>query len=132
MADPSRADLRGFIWNQLKGELFGARFNQKGLAFASYYYGESDSPYFPSDIDNYAIGIIGQERNYSDEIQDEAYLFIPFDEEYYQAMAKVIEKRFLNWQGQDFNEDTLEPSELAQAMMKYLNCGMYLLPIYEG
>ena len=34
------------------------------------------------------------------------YLFIPFDEDYYQAMAKVIEKRFTNWQGQDFDEDT--------------------------
>ena len=56
--------------------------------FASYYYGELDSPYFPSDIDDYAIGIIGQERNYSDEIQDEAYLFIPFDENYYQAMQR--------------------------------------------
>ena len=32
-------------------------------------------------------------------------------------MAKVIEKRFVNWQGQDFDEDTLEPSELAEAMM---------------
>ena len=68
-----------------------------------------DSPYYPSDIDNYAISVIGQERNYSDEIQDEAYLFIPFDENYYQTIAKVIEERFVNWQGQDFDEDTLEP-----------------------
>ena len=128
MADLSRADLRSFIRDQLKGQLFGALFNQTGLAFASYYYGESDSPYFPSDIDNYAIGIIGQERNYSDEIQDEAYLFIPFNEEYYQAMAKVIEKRFMNWQGQDFNEGTLEPSEVAQAIMEYLDCECTYFP----
>ena len=128
MADLSHADLRSFIRDQLKGQLFGALFNQTGLAFASYYYGESDSPYFPSDIDNYAIGIIGQERNYSDEIQHEAYLFIPFNEEYYQAMAKVIEKRFMNWQGQDFNEDTLEPSEVAQAIMEYLDCECTYFP----
>ena len=120
--DVESVDLRVFIRDELEGQLFGSLFNQKGLAFASYYYGENDSPYFPSDIDNYAIGIIGQERNYSDEIQDEAYLFIPFDEEYYQAMAKVIEKRFMNWQGQDFNEVTLEPSEVAQAIMEYLDC----------
>ena len=49
MADLSHADLRSFIRDQLKGQLFGALFNQTGLAFASYYYGESDSPYFPSD-----------------------------------------------------------------------------------
>ncbi len=37
-------------------------------------------------------------------------------------MAKVIEERFENWQGQDFDEDTLEPSELAEALMEYLDC----------
>ena len=126
--DVASVDLRVFIRDELEGQLFGSLFNQKGLAFASYYYGENDSPYFPSDIDNYAIGIIGQERNYSDEIQDEAYLFIPFDEEYYQAMAKVIEKRFMNWQGQDFNEVTLEPSEVAQAIMEYLDCECTYFP----
>ena len=52
MADLSRADLRGFIRDQLKGKLFGALFNKEGAAFAGYYYGEADSPYFPSDIDN--------------------------------------------------------------------------------
>ncbi|MDY4167542.1 MAG: suppressor of fused domain protein [Fournierella sp.] len=128
MKDLKRADLRGFIRDKLNGKLFGALFNKLGLAFASYYYGEPDSPYFPSDIDDYAIGVIGQERNYSDEIQDEAYLFIPFDEGYYQAMAKVIEKRFTNWQGQDFDEDTLEPSDTAQAIMEYLDCECTYFP----
>ena len=126
--DPASVDLREFIRDELDGQLLGPLFNQKGWAFASYYYGEPDSPYFPSDIDNYAISIIGQERNYSDEIQDEAYLFIPFDEETYQAMAKVIEERFINWQGQKFDEDTLEPSDLAQAMMVYLDCECTYFP----
>ena len=128
MADLSRADLRGFIRDQLKGQLFGALFNKEGAAFAGYYYGEADSPYFPSDIDNYALEYFGTEQYYSDKFQDEAYLFIPFDENYYQAMAKVIEKRFVNWQGQDFDEDTLEPSELAEAMMEYLDCECTYFP----
>lgn len=59
MADLSRADLRGFIRDQLKGQLFGALFNKEGAAFAGYYYGEADSPYFPSDIDNYALAYFG-------------------------------------------------------------------------
>ncbi len=126
--DPSSVDLREFIRDELDGQLVGPMFNKIGRAFASYYYGEPDSPYFPSDIDDYAIGVIGQERNYSDEIQDEAYLFIPFDEDYYQAMAKVIEERFTNWQGQDFDEDTLEPSELAEALMEYLDCECTYFP----
>ena len=127
-ADPASVDLRVFLRDELEGQLFGSLFNQKGQGFASYYYGENDSPYYPSDIDNYAARIIGQERNYSDEIQDEAYLFLPFNENYYQAMAKVIEKRFVNWQGQDFDEDTLEPSELAQATMEYLDCECTYFP----
>ncbi len=127
-ADPAGVDLREFIRDELDGQLVGPMFNKIGRAFASYYYGEPDSPYFPSDIDDYAIGVIGQERNYSDEIQDEAYLFIPFDEGYYQAMAKVIEERFTNWQGQDFDEDTLEPSEVAQAIMEYLDCECTYFP----
>ena len=126
--DPAGVDLREFIRDELDGQFFGSLFNQMGRDFASYYYGEPDSPYFPSDIDNYAIGLIGQERNYSNEIQDEAYLFIPFDEDYYQAMAKVIEKRFVNWQGQDFDEDTLQPSNLAEAMMEYLDCECTYFP----
>ena len=131
-ADPASVDLRVFIRDELDGQLVGPMFNKMGRAFASYYYGAysngQESPFFPSDIDNYAIGVIGQERNYSDEIQDEAYLFIPFDEDYYQAMAKVIEKRFTNWQGQDFDEDTLEPSELAEALMEYLDCECTYFP----
>ncbi len=127
-ADPAGVDLRAFIRDELDGQLVGPMFNKIGRAFASYYYGAPDSPYFPSDIDNYAIGVIGQERNYSDEIQDEAYLFIPFDEDYYQAMAKVIEERFENWQGQDFDEDTLVPSELAEALMEYLDCECTYFP----
>ena len=128
MADLSRADLRGFIRDQLKGKLFGALFNKEGAAFAGYYYGESDSPYFPSDIDNYALEYFGSEQYYSDKFQDEAYLFIPFDENYYQAMAKVMEKRFVNWQGQSFDEATLEPSDLAEAMMEYLDCECTYFP----
>ena len=127
-ADPASVDLRAFIRDELDGQLVGPMFNKIGWAFASYYYGEPDSPHFPSDIDDYAISVIGQKRNYSDEIQDEAYLFIPFDEDYYQAMAKVIEERFTNWQGQDFDEDTLEPSELAEALMEYLDCECTYFP----
>ena len=43
-------------------------------------------------------------------------------------MAKVIGERFTNWQGQDFDEDTLEPSEVAQAIMEYLDCECIYFP----
>ena len=44
------------------------------------------------------------------------------------AMAEVIEERFANWQGQDFDEDTLEPSEVAHAIMEYLDCECTYFP----
>ena len=127
-ADPAGVDLREFIRDELDGQLVGPMFNKIGRAFASYYYGEPDSPYFPSDIDNYALEYFGSEQYHSEKFQDEAYLFIPFDEDYYQAMTEIIEERFTNWQGQDFDQDTLEPSELAKALMEYLDCECTYFP----
>ena len=126
--DPVSVDLRAFIQDELDGCLFSVLFNQQGRAFAGYYYGEGDSPCYPADVDDNALRFFGPERYHSDEFQDEAYLFIPFDEDYYQAMAKVIEKRFTNWQGQDFDEDTLEPSDTARAIMEYLDCECTYFP----
>ena len=127
-ADPASVDLRAFIRDELDGCLFSVLFNQQGRAFAGYYYGEGDSPYYPADVDDNALRFFGPERYHSDEFQDEAYLFIPFDEDYYQAMAEVIGERFENWQGQDFDGDTLEPSEVAQAIMEYLDCECTYFP----
>ena len=127
-ADPASVDLREFIRDELDGCLFSVLFNQQGRAFAGYYYGEGDSPYYPADIDDYALKYFGPSRYHSNEFQQEAYLFIPFDEKYYQAMAQVIEERFANWQEQDFDEDTLEPSEVAHAIMEYLDCECTYFP----
>ena len=50
-ADPANVDLR----DELDGCLFSVLFNQQGRAFAGYYYGEGDSPYYPADVDDYAL-----------------------------------------------------------------------------
>ena len=126
--EPASVDLREFIRDELDDCLFSVMFNQQGRAFASYYYGEGDSPYYPADIDDNAFSFFGAEKYHSEEFQDEAYLFIPFDEDYYQTMAKVIDERFANWQGQSFDEDTLEPSEVADALMEYLDCECTYFP----
>ena len=41
---------------------------------------------------------------------------------------KRQKERFANWQGQDFDEDTLEPSEVAHAIMEYLDCECTYFP----
>ena len=73
--------------------------------------------------------MIGEVRNYSDEIQDEAYLFIPFDEVYYQAMAKVIDAEFANWHGQRFDEKTFEPSRSFSVARRVARLRMHLFPV---
>ena len=58
-ADPASVDLRAFIRDELDGSWSARCFNKIGRAFAAYYYGRAaDSPYFPSDIDDYAIRVI--------------------------------------------------------------------------
>lgn len=127
-ADPAAADLRVFIRDELGGQLISSLFDPYGQRFADYYYGDGSEPYFPADIDDYALTYFGPARYHSDEFQEEAYLYIPFDEDYYQAMAKVIDARFANWQGQDFDEGTLEASPLAEALRRYLDCECAYFP----
>lgn len=127
-ADPAAMNLRAFIRDELGGQLLSIRFTPQGQRFAGYYYGDGSAPYFPGDIDDYALKYFGPARYHSDEFQEEAYLYIPFDEDYYQAMAKVIDRRFVNWQGQDVDEDTLKPSPLAEAMRRYLDCECEYFP----
>lgn len=87
----ANVDLRLFIKEKLNGSLTKALFNKEGRSFADYYYGwyygANEHPFFPGDIDNYALEYFGAERYHSDEFKEEAYLFIPFDNEYYQQMA---------------------------------------------
>ena len=95
-SDPEGTDLRPFIRDELGGRLFSALFDEEGEAFARAYYGDGD-PCYPSDVDAHALAYFGPERYHSDEFQDEAYLFVPFDEDYYQAMARVIQSRWDQW-----------------------------------
>ena len=39
----------------------------------------------------------GRERLESGEFQDEEYLFVPFDEEYYQGMKKYMDRTYYEW-----------------------------------
>ena len=98
-ADLSHLDLRPFIRDELDGQLFFPLFDEEGAAFARWYYADEEKdPYYTGDIDEHALAYFGPERYHSREFQDEAYLFVPFDEDYYQAMAEVIQRRWDQWQ----------------------------------
>lgn len=93
-------DLRELLKDdRLKGRLMLTYFNDEGMAFSEWYYGEEqeEEHYYPCDVDGYAEKYFGTERYSSEEFQDEAYLFVPWDEEYYKGMAKVIDKRYKMW-----------------------------------
>lgn len=128
--NPAEACLREWLRDKLKGELHASIFNERGADFACYYYGalHEYTPHYTMDVDIHAVSRIGVERNFSDEIQDEAYLFLPFDEDYYREMVRIIERRYENWAGQRFDDSTLAPSETAEALMAYLDCECTYFP----
>ena len=136
---PADTDLRPFIRDDLHGILMRGFFGEEGTAFAQYYY-DGEAPSFPSDIDNYALSYFGAARYHSNEFKQEAYLFVPFDEDYYAAMARLITQRWDAWKRNSDerkeNEDEA-PSDVAAAIMQYLNCGradcslMYFPPMAD-
>ena len=126
---PAETDLRPFLRDELHGILMRGFFNEEGTAFARYYY-DGDAPSFPSDIDDHALSYFGATQYYSEEFDDEAYLFVPFDERLYREMAAIIERRWNAWkrngcktEGNVKMNENEEPSDVAVAIMQYLNCG---------
>lgn len=99
----ARVDLRAFIRDSddIRGCMISPYFDETGAAFTEYYYSHDQNGGFPADVDNYAeeyvIKQYGHERFDSGEFQDEPYLFVPYTEEYYQEMKKIIDRRFNNW-----------------------------------
>lgn len=92
-------DLREFVKFRLKGDLRKSFFNDVGKEFIRHYYDYDfdDGDFFPKDIDDYAKKILGEEKYYSPELKREAYLYLNFDEKYYQDMKKVIDTVYNNW-----------------------------------
>ena len=122
---PADTDLRPFLRDELHGILMHGFFGEEGTAFAEYYY-DGDAPSFPSDIDNHALAYFGAEQYFSEEFDDEAYLFVPFDEDYYAAMAATIAQRWDAWKRNSAERKEKEderPNDVALAIMQYLNCG---------
>lgn len=98
--DGSQTDLRQFINNYFGGYLKPFQFSYMGACFANYYYNwdaDDSEHFYPSDVDDYAEHYFGTKRYNSEEFQDEAYLFVPFDEEYYRGLSKYIDRAFADF-----------------------------------
>ena len=94
-------DLREFVKFRLKGDLRKAFFNDIGKEFIRHYYDydfdDGEKAFFPRNIDEYAKRIFGEERYYSPELKREAYLYLTFNEKYYQDMKAVIDDVYNTW-----------------------------------
>lgn len=120
--DGSLTDLRPFIMEQFGGQLLSFLFNYEGYRFAYCYYSDSEDIdfFYPCDVDSYAEGYFGTERYNSEEFQDEAYLFVPFDEDYYNGLSAVIERRYLTFRAEFDKEQAAMNSNYADTVMRGL------------
>lgn len=118
-------DLRVFLRDSedLQGKLSLIYFNREGAEFAGWYsWGSRATPYsYAKDIDAHARAYFGDERYESAEFQDEAYLFVPWNEQCYQEIAKVIDGRFAEWKALDENQEpekdlAIKPGELKELL----------------
>lgn len=126
-------DLREFLTEKFDGYLSPFMLGYTGACFCNYYYDwdKKDAEHFyPSDVDDYAERYFGTERYNSEEFQDEAYLFVPFNEEYYQGMAKYIDSAFADF-FPAFAEDQHETDlDIAKEAEKTLGVGI-TVPKYD-
>ena len=97
-------DLRPFMRDHLCGALFYALFDGRGQAFTAWYYEydeqDPNRPYYPADVDDCSRGFFGDARYNSDEFQDEAYLYMPWNEDYYARMKSYLDFRYAEWSGE--------------------------------
>ncbi|MCR5016006.1 MAG: suppressor of fused domain protein [Ruminococcus sp.] len=97
-------DIRRFIINSLSGELTKEILNDEGKAFASFYYdfyAAPDSPCYPEDVDRVALEYFGKEKYECEEFADEAYLFMPYGDEYYGRISTYISRNHRIFYGLD-------------------------------
>ena len=66
LPEPIFGSLSGISWAAYCGTRCSIR---KREAFSQYYYGQGDAPYFPSDIDDYALRRFGPEEYFSRSIR---------------------------------------------------------------
>lgn len=117
-------DLRGFIMGALDGLLFRDLFNFEGASFADYYYGSDDDREhsFPCDVDKYAEQYFGTEKYNCAEFKDEAYLFVPFDEEYYRGLSAFIDRSYADFRAVFYEKLKDAAEEFSMRMSATLDC----------
>ncbi len=97
IADGEFIDLRSFILDNSRGDFTSRYLSLLGYMFTRRYYDRRnrfDDCFYPRDVDKCAEEYFGTEKYNSEEFQDEAYMFAPFDEGYYHKLSRYIDKAF--------------------------------------
>lgn len=90
-------DLRKLVMNWTGGDFSSKYLSFLGYMFTRRYYdwnNRFDDCFYPRDVDNCAEEYFGTEKYNSEEFQDEAYMFAPFNEEYYHKLSGYIDKAY--------------------------------------
>ena len=92
----NQVDLRKVMIDEhiFDGKLSISYFNDLGKEFTKSFYIFNSSEGYPSCVDRVAEEYFGTEKYNSEEFQNEAYLFVPYNEDYYKNLSKYIDKAF--------------------------------------
>ncbi len=98
-------DLREYMKNTplINGKIRTGFFNDTGADFAKKFYIFNSKESFPHCVDLLAEEYFGTEKYNCEEFQDEAYLFVPYDEEYYKGLSKYIDDEWDKYLGDIFD-----------------------------
>lgn len=90
-------DLREVLADSayLKGRVRSDYFTEECRIFAEWFYAFGRSGY-PHCVDQHAEAYFGTEKYHCAQFKDEAYLFVPYDEAYYQNLSKYIDAAWEN------------------------------------
>ncbi len=116
-------DLRRFVIDVMNGKIEIYHFSHLGSNFVdNYYNNENKGKYsYLGDVDEYAKSYFGAERYNSEEFKGEAYLFLPFDENYYQAMSKYIQRAYDDYYKYFFFVKKTGAERIALALSKFFD-----------
>ena len=86
-------DLRKYMIDEpaIKGKIMLDYFKDEVKGFVESFYKFGNVGY-PDCVDKYAESVLGSEKYNCEEYQDEAYLFVEYNEEYYYGLSKYIDE----------------------------------------
>ena len=110
-----KGDLRKVLANSihLNGEIKIEYFKKECKKFVCTFYEFCGSNTYPKAVDKYALKYFGRERFNSGEFKDEAYLFVPYDEDYYKNLSKYIDTAWEKYKLAKQSADSTETEDFA-------------------